>query len=212
MDITTKNTDPIRPLSSSRGGFVRRLSPAVIACTLFLGACGGGDDTGSSTPKSDNEPAESAEAAEQPATDPAPDLTPDELCDLVSAEDLMTVIDAELDEIKGLDQPPQCSISYGNSQARRDTGAANGTNLLVIAPTSEDLEGKTGQEAMDIATQYAFNDGDPEPVDVAEGGLSNGKFLYYSTGGRIVGLAGGDGTSPEELIQMAQLTAPALAP
>ncbi len=64
---------------------------------------------------------------------------------------------------------------------------------------------------MDVATQYVFYDSEPDPVDVADGGLSNGKFLYFSTSGRIVGVAAGDGTTPEQLVELAEIAAESLA-
>lgn len=189
---------------------------AVVPLVLALSACGGDD---SSAPPNDGTPdgdssQGSAEDVSSEGDDvaPATDLEPQAVCDAVSPADLVAVMGGELGTVEALEGPPQCSVGYGTSDEARARGAANGTNLLVFVPTSDELEGKTGDAAMEVATQYAFYDSDPEPVSIGDGGLTNGTFLYYAVGGRIVGIGAGHDMTPEQLIEVAELTVAPLTP
>ena len=181
---------------------------------LLLSACGGGggdSDSDASTTTTANTDA-TGDGDAPPDVQSAPDLTPDEVCDLISPEELVAVVEGEFTTTESLDGPPQCVVSYANSQAVRDQGGANGTNLLVAVPTSDDLEGATGDAGIAVASQYAFYDSEPTPVDIADGGLSDGSYLYFANGGRVVTVVAGDGMTPDQLIEVAQLVVEPLAP
>ena len=181
---------------------------------LLLSACGdggGGSDSDASTATTATTDS-IGDADAQPNVQSAADLTPEQVCDLISPEELVAVVEGELTTTEPLDGPPQCAVNYANNQAVRDQGGANGTNLLVAVPTSDDLEGKTGNAGITVASQYAFNNSEPTPVDIADGGLSDGKYLYFANGGRVVTVVAGDGMTPDQLIEVAQLVVEPLAP
>ena len=197
---------------------IRLLLVAVAAAALLLSACGGEDGgtsaeaSGAGTDAASGDSGGDSGGDEPSDVAPAPDLTPEQVCSLITPEDLVAVVGGELDKTESLDRPPQCSVTYANSQAVRDKGGANGTNLLVSVPTSAELDGKTGQAGIAVASQYAFFDSDPEPVDVADGGLSDGKYLYFATGGRVVGVVAGDGMTADQLVEVALLLVEPLTP
>ncbi len=187
-----------------------------VVVALAVAGCGGDDASSAPTDgkaAADSGSQESDDVAPTADDVPlAPDLEPQAVCDAIPVAELVAVMDGELGTVEALDGPPQCSVGYGTSDEARARGAANGTNLLVFVPTSDDREGKTGAAGIEIASQYAFYDTEPEPVDVGDGGLTNGTFLYYSVGGRIVGIGAGDDMTAGQLIEVAELTVGPLTP
>ncbi len=199
-----------RPLRS------RSLKVAIgMLMMLAVAGCGGSDDS-TATPGDDGTDTENAidEEGSSSGSDvpSAPDLAPQAVCDALPVEEMVAVMNGELGTVESLDTPPQCSVNYATSDEARASGAANGTNLLVAVPTSGELEGETGDAGIAIATEFAFFDSDPQPVDVGDGGLSDGKFLYYAVGGRVVGVVAGDDMTAEQLIEVAELTVAPLTP
>lgn len=186
---------------------------------VVLSACGGDDgaastppDVGLEAPADGDDIDDDTDDDAEPPADPAPDLTPEEVCDALPAEDLVAVVQGELREVRSLDNPPQCSISYVNSDEVQARPAAVATNLLVSVPTSDELEGRTGAAGLEIATQYAFFEEEPTEVDVGDIGLTNGQFLYFALDGRVVGIAAGSGMTEAELVELAEVVEEALAP
>ena len=156
----------------------------LVAVALLVPACssgsGGGSDGAAEDPASQvTEPGDGMESVDPASVEV---FTSQEVCDLVTAEDMGAAVAGEVSKVTPRDlSTPQCSYDFTTAEGDR-------ANLsIAVQRPEEDLGGKAGEAGFAMATSVVIYDTPYEPLD----GVGDKAAISASDGfTQIVVLAG----------------------